>query len=388
VDLCIAYLEIALRLRKLAPWLVESYTGPRELVERIDTELPLGTDELREQVRALADRLPSSDLEQARRVWLSAQLTGLDAALGLLGGEPLSYRHLVERCHGVTPTFVAESVFAEAHEWVRDALPGPGDLRERYRRALASQRVPPERLLDGLRALGAELRHRTGELVELPSHEEVSFALARDQPWGGYAEYLGNARSRVQINQDLPISSVRLLELASHEAYPGHHTEHACKHAKLVGHGHLELAVFLYPTPQALIAEGLAMVALDVVCGEDADELAAACLRPLGIPYDVEIAALYRRVHTALLPVRSNIAMLLDEGHSQSEAWSYARRWLLEDDAYVDKVTASLCARGWRPYESCYPEGLALCQRFVNGEPTRFRRLVEEQLTTADLLPA
>jgi hypothetical protein len=388
MDPGIAYLEIALRLRKLAPWLVESYTGPGELVARVDAERPVPAGELREQVRALADTLHEHDLEKDRRIWLSAQLAALDTALGSLAGQQFGYRQLVERCHGITPTFVPESVFADAHDQLRDALPGSGDLRERYRSCLASQHVPPERLLDGLRALSAELRRRTGELVELPPGEAVGFELTRDQPWGGYAEYLGHARTRVQINQDLPIAAVRLLELASHEAYPGHHTEHACKHARLIGRGRLELAVYLYPTPQALLAEGIAMLALDVVCGEDADELAAECLCPLGIPYDIEIAATYRHLRAALLPVRSNIAMLLDEGQSQSEARAYARRWLLEDDAYVDKVVTSFFSRGWRPYESCYPEGLTLCRRFVKDDPARFRRLLEEQLTTADLLPA
>src|SRR6185312_14566722 len=113
-------------------------------------------------------------------------------------------------------------------------------------------------------------------------------------------------------------------------------------------------------------------------CGEEADALAAECLRPLGIPYDLEIAALYRHLYTALLPLRSNLAMLLDEGQSQAEARAYARRWLLEDDAYVDKIVTSFSSRGWRPYESCYPEGLAVCRRFVDGDRTRFRRLLEE----------
>ena len=388
MDLGTAYLEIALRLRRLAPWLVESYTGPRELAARIDAERPVPADELREQVRALDGAVREHDIENDRRVWLCAQLAALDTALGFLAGEPFSYLELVEHCHGVTPTFVPESAFADAHDRVRDALPGSGDLRERYQRAMAGQRVPPERLLDGLRALAGELRRRTGELVDLPSDEEVSFDLARDEPWGGYADYLGNARSHVRINQDLPISSVRLLELAGHEAYPGHHTEHACKHARLIGRGRLELAVYLYPTPQALVAEGLAMVALDAVGGEEADALAAECLRPLGIPYDIEIAALYRHLYTALLPLRSNLAMLLDEGQSQTEARAYARRWLLEDDAYVDKIVTSFSSRGWRPYESCYPEGLAICRRFVDGDRTRFRRLLEEQLTTVDLLRA
>ncbi len=270
--------------------------------------------ELREQVRVLRDTLEQNTLEEDRRVWLSAQLAALDTMLTVLAGQQFSYRQLVERCHGVAPVFVSESQFAAAHERLDEALPGSGDVRERFHRWAASQRVPVERLLDGLRALAEELRRRTGELVELPEGEEVIFELVHDKPWGGNADYLGDFRTRVQINQDLPISSFRLLELASHEAYPGHHTEQACKEAHLIRRGRVELAVYLYPTPQALVAEGIGELALEALLGERADEVAAECLRPLGIPYDSETSAVYRKVDKALLPVRANIAMLLDQG--------------------------------------------------------------------------
>lgn len=212
--------------------------------------------ELREQVRALADTLHEHDLQKDRRTWPYAQLAALDTALGFLAGQQLSYRQLVERCHGITPTFVPESVFADAHDRLCDALPGSGEMRGRYQRWMASQHVLPERLLEGPRALAAELGRRTGELVDLPPEEEVSFELVRNKPWGGNAEYLGNSRSRVQINQDLPISSVGLLELASHEAYPGHHTEQASKQAHLIRRGRVELAVFLYPTRRHCLPKG------------------------------------------------------------------------------------------------------------------------------------
>ncbi|MBV8987666.1 MAG: hypothetical protein JO372_03800 [Solirubrobacterales bacterium] len=88
------------------------------------------------------------------------------------------------------------------------------------------------------------------------------------------------------------------------------------------------------------------------------------------------------------LDQNANIAMLLDQGQSDDEAKAYARRWMLEDDKCVGKVLASLTSRRWRPYESCYPEGLRLCQRFMAGDRTRFPRLLQEQLTTVDLLQA
>lgn len=126
------------------------------------------------------------------------------------------------------------------------------------------------------------------------------------------------------------------------------------------------------------------MLALEILLGSQAEDVAAACLRPLGVPYDAETSAAVRECQLALTSVRPNVAINLDEpGFSVEDAKGYLRRWLLEDDVRVDRALKSLLKRRWRPYESCYSEGLALCRRFTAGDPTRFRRLLGDQVTPA-----
>jgi hypothetical protein len=387
VDVGVAYLEIALRLRKLAPWLVEDYIGPSDLVAAVDAAPAEGPVELAEHVRAFRQTLDSAGLDENRRAWLDAQLAALDTVLAVLAGERFGYRELVERCHGVRPTFVPEAVFAAAHAQLAEVLPGSGDVRTRYQRWAVGQQVQPERLLVGLHALSEQLRRRTDERVRLPEGEKVTFELVRDQPWAGHAEYLGDLHTHVRINTDLAITSTFLFELASHEAYPGHHTESVCKFDPLIRRGHVELGVYLYPTPQALLSEGIAEVALEALLGQHVDEMAVECLGPLGIPYDPDVTAVVRQAEKTLLPVTANIAMLLDDGHTFDEVSAYARRWMIHSDTYVSQTLSALVSRRWMPVESCYPEGLTLCRTYVAGDPMRFARLLHEQLTTIDLLP-
>jgi hypothetical protein len=205
-------------------------------------------------------------------------------------------------------------------------------------------------------------------------------------PWAGNADYLGQRTTRVRINVDLPISAPRLLELVCHEAYPGHHAEAVCKEASLIEPaGREELAVYVYPTPQALIAEGLASYALEALLGDDADQIAAECLQQAGIAYDHDTAAAVRKAEELLLPVRSNIALMHDSGATSMQIRDYARTWLLDDAAQIDKAIEHIEHRAWRPYESCYPAGLDLCRRYVADDPRRFRDLLHRQLTTSDL---
>jgi hypothetical protein len=341
---------------------------------------------LAEEAAALAEEVARTERDRARRRWLIAQLEGLEAACRSLAGEPIAYRELVRRCYGTEAQLVPENVFADAHAQLDATLPGDGALSDRYEAWASTQYVPPELIEPGLHALARELRARTDSLFGPLGDDRVELEIVDGQPWQGRCDYRGELVTRISINTDLPIASFRLLELVAHEVYPGHHTEHALKEP-LLRAGRLELAVFLYTAPQALVAEGIAELALEILLRDEAERIGAEILEPLGIAYDAETAAVVRDVKRDLLSVRPNLALLLDEGElSEADAYAYARRWMIEPDATVARAVELLLTADWRPYGHCYPLGRALCERFVDGDPSRFKRLLTEQLTTRDLL--
>jgi hypothetical protein len=134
-----------------------------------------------------------------------------------------------------------------------------------------------------------------------------------------------------------------------------------------------------------LIAEGIAECAIEALLGADAEAIAAECLRPAGIAYDHVTAAAVRQAEALLLPVPSNVALILDDGATSAEAHEYARTWLLEDAELIDMAITHLEAPAWRPYESCYPVGRGLCRCYAADDAGRFATLLHRQLTAADL---
>jgi hypothetical protein len=244
--------------------------------------------------------------------------------------------------------------------------------------------VPAQLVSPGLEALAAELRVKTDALVGLPDGDQVDFVLETNKPWGGFCDYLGGLRTRISINVDLPIPAYRLFELVTHEVYPGHHTEHLCKDL-LIQAGRLELAIALFPTPQSVVAEGIATLAHDALFGDDADRAGAEILEPLGIAYDAETAATVRATQRTLSSVGPNVVQMLAEGQiARDDARPYARRWLIGPDEVIDKGVA-LLDEPWPEYSLCYPGGYSLARRFVAGDPKRFRRLLREPLTPDQL---
>lgn len=385
-----AYLELGLRLGRHVNGLVDAYYGPPELAARVAAEpvrapASLATDAGR--LVADLDAGADDELGADRRRWLRAQALGLLTTAQKLAGEPIGYADEVERCYGVRPAPVPEDVFAAAHRRLDDALPGSGPVADRYITWREAQAVPPDRLAAALASLAEDFRERTGRRFGLPDGEHVEWELVTGRPWSAFNYYLGGLQSRVAINTDLPVLSPSLAHLVAHEAYPGHHTEHSRKEVGLVRRrGMVEETIFCVGTPQCLLAEGLADLALEVLVGRRPEPVVAAHLRPLGIAYDAEVVAAVADAGEALNAVRANVAWRLHEdGVPVDDAVGYAQRWGLLSRARAQKAVEFLTDPTWRAYISCYVEGLPLCRRFVGGDPDRFERLLTEQLVPADL---
>jgi hypothetical protein len=248
--------------------------------------------------------------------------------------------------------------------------------------------VPADRLRGVLDDLADDFRERTDAMFGLPDGEHVDFELVENEPWSGFNYYLGDLRSRVAINVDLPVLSTSIDHLVAHEAYPGHHTEHSRKEVGLVRReGWLEEAIFLVGTPQCVLAEGLADLGIEVLLGDDREEITAAHLRRHGVTYDTEAVAAVGAFGEMSSRVRGNLGLLLHEDHvDPDEVVAYAERWLLTDRARAAKAVAFQTDPTWRAYISCYIEGVRLCREFAQGRPARFERLLAEHLLPEDLV--
>lgn len=388
-----SYIQLGLALGRHIDGMVDAYYGPPELAERaaaapVTSPVRL-VDDASRLLRDLDAGLPEDgiDLEVDRRRWLRGQAVGLHTTARKLAGEQIGYADEVELCYGVRPRRVEEELFRTAHRRLEAVLPGSGPLAERFVEWREAQAVPVDKLPAAVGSLSEDLRERTQRQFGLPEGERVDFELVTDQPWSGFNYYLGDLRSRVAINTDLPVLSTALGHLVAHEAYPGHHTEHSRKEVGLVRRRQwAEESIFLVGTPQCLMAEGLADLGLEVLMGERPESTVAEHLRPLGIRYDAEVAASVAIAGEELGFVRSNAAFLLHEdGVDADEVTDYIARWSLTSRDRAAKSVSFLMDPTWRAYITCYIEGFRLCRDYVNGDPSRFGALITEQLLPADI---
>ena len=181
--------------------------------------------------------------------------------------------------------------------------------------------------------------------------------------------------------------------LVAHEAYPGHHTEHALKDMRLYhGRGYAEQAIQLINTPECVISEGIAVLAEDIAFGGGQAEWMATVLMPeAGLKFDPEVHRRVQRAGRELRAVASNAALLFHrDGRSEREVVQYLEHYGLMAEAEAAKRFSFISDPLWRPYIFTYSVGRQLLSDWLDqatGEDRieRFRQLLTEQVTPSQV---
>lgn len=393
-ELARRYLLLCLRMERLSPGFIDSYVGPAELREIANGEpmpLPAEIHDESLALRALVDGLdPSDEAGRRRQIWFEGQLRAISALARMAGGEEIGFLGLVEELFGLSIQPVPEETLARARARLDEVLPPGGTLAERRDLLRRSLQVPPDRAVAAVAESAAHFRAVTRRDFDLPEDEEVIWQEARDVPWGAYACFMGRGRTRIEINVDLPMEVSGAAFLASHEAYPGHHAEHIIKERTLIDRGQDEATMRTMNTPEAVISEGLADIAREVVMSdwEMADELRVIG-RSLGVDGDWQAAVAARTAFNVLQAATPNAAILLyRDGRPDEDVRAYLGEVGAVPANRIDHSMRILRDPIQWTYSFTYSEGVRLIRPWLElqGQTAGFARLLSEQLSPAVLL--
>ncbi|MCZ8377565.1 DUF885 domain-containing protein [Mycobacterium sp. CPCC 205372] len=391
------YLLLGLRFDRIEDGYVDSFTGDPALRRAVADEPPPDPADLARQARRLLAEIPQSGgLEQARADYLAAHLRALDCAGRKFAGEQVGFVDEVEAYFDVRIGKGDPARYEAAHAKLEEALPGDGPLADRVQAHRTADEIPPERLEECIHAFSSALRDRVRADFPLPDAETINYEVVTDKPWSGFNYYLGNYTSTVAVNADLKQQMANLPRLVAHESYPGHHTEHCRKEFGLVaGQNQVEQTIFLVNTPQCLMAEGLADLALHAAIGQDWGAWASEIYADLGLRFDGHRAQAVSEATAALADVRQDAALMLhDEHRDVDDVVDFLRHWLLVDDKRARQMLRFLSSPLWRAYTSTYVEGYRLLRGWLDARPAdvsltqRFGRLLDEPLIPSSLRAA
>ena len=385
-----AYVRLALAIDQHLPGYIDAYFGPPEWKAQVEAEGKRPLAELQRAAADLAEAVTNQvSLDPQQQDFLAKQVRAMETSLRLLGGERLPLAEEVAALYDITPAWVDERVFEDAHRELDELLPAGESLRERMIARKQALEVPVEQVAEVLPIICDDLRQRTQQRFPLPSDETFELQFVSGQPWSAYHWYLGDAHSRIEINTDLPLRVNRLGELMAHEGYPGHHTELTIKDRRFYrAAGLVEHSLALINTPSCVVSEGIAVQALDVLM-TPAEQVAwqaevvypRAGMAHLDAGREQRIDTVARR----LSGVVDNAAFLLhDGGLPPGEVSAYLQRYALLRDEEAQKNVDFISNPLYRSYIFTYDSGRQLLETlFAQNEDVDgwFRRLLTEPVT-------
>lgn len=384
------FLTLTLEIDKHIDGYIDAYIGPDALKTAVSQTPKRPPADLLPLAHDLNGRIPTTD--PARHAYLTAVLRAITTTLRLLNQEEIPYRQQVNLLYDITPTLTDEAVFHAAHNEMDTLLPGSGPLAQRLEAHRQRYYLPNDKVLSLLELARDEARRRTLALLELPGDNGVHITLTGGQPWSAYNWYQGDGRSHIEFNTDTPISALGLIGTFAHEGYPGHHTEALLKEHRFAEQlGYAEMQVALLHSPAAVIAEGIATTAVEIIFpnGSHHDWTVNVLLPAAGITTDDTPATLRRLAKAAntLRHVSGNAAILLHSGKlTEAEATDYVQTYALATPERAAKTLSFITHPLFRPYVFTYTSGYDLLAAAAGDDKLQiFSRCLHEQILPSQL---
>lgn len=375
-ELARQYVRLGLAIGQYDKDFVDAYYGPDSLKPLKPPSTVFPKDSFLMEVTMLSNELTSFDANANdtlanRARCIVAQLKAFERRVSLFGGDSASFEVECKELYGVTPPTFDSVHFMKITQTLNDILPGKGPVNVRFQKLANRFIIPPAKLDTVIQAAIAESRKRTKQHFELPDNENFNLEFVTDKPWGGYNWYKGNYNSLIQINTDLDILIDDVIDVGSHESYPGHHVYNMLLEKNLYrDKGWVEISFYPLYSPQSFIAEGSANYGIALAFpGKEKVRFASEVLLPLA-GVDTSGIALYFKALD--LTEQLNYVMnevtrgLLNRTMTDARAVYWLKTFYLMDD---DKAKKSMSfIRRNRSYVINYNYGKDLVKAYVEGQ--------------------
>jgi len=377
--------------------MVESVLAAPEVVasakaERLDEQSIIRQlGELSE--RAVRIPVPRDQLQEERLRRLRAYIVSLRTQLMMKNGLKLPIVEDVRRNFGFEPVFPPLSAFDSTLQSLDRRLTGSGDVAAKIDALRERSIVPKERVRTVFAAALAECKRRAALHLEFPPGESVEVRFSENPLFPGQNIYVGNGHSIAEISLAKPAEVDRILALACHEIYPGHHLHFATLyHEYFDKRGWSEFAIEPASSPQIPVAEAVAEYGIGLTFPpEERVRFEQATLFPLAgitMTNPGEWQA-YFEARSGILGASSTVARDYLEGRlSRESAIEMFRRYRLQSRSAAEQMTAVLDAIG--SYGIASDLGWMTIDRAFRGKTLEerwklFARIEHEPMLLADI---
>ncbi|TET61861.1 MAG: hypothetical protein E3J52_00500 [Promethearchaeota archaeon] len=262
------FLLLALRINKHIKGYVDFYYGPEKLRQNVDSEAKTSPSKLMIDSNNLLNELDLQGYDINRERYLEKMLIAMRTSIELLNGIEISIEDQFLKLYDVALQPANESELRDLKKEYDEAYGGSGSLEERLDYLRVIRKVPEANVFTMFKKALNIVRKQTNKLFRnlLPEEEHISIDLVEktndEIKWSYYNWYLGNYHSRIEVNPNYAMYWTSFISAASHEGYPGHHTEFVLNEKNLfLNLNQFEHSILILHSPKIIISEGIANLA-------------------------------------------------------------------------------------------------------------------------------
>ena len=398
------YVRLGLSIGQYDGDFVDAYYGPDSLKPTTAKQASFPKDSFLSAVTHLQAQLQpfiknNKDASLNNRAkWISSQLTAFGRRIKMFAGEKSSFDQQAKELFGVEPPTYSEEHFRSLLKQLETILPGEGSVVGRFQNLANRFIIPKEKVDTVIKTTIAESRKRTKAYFQLPPSETFQMEYVTGKPWSGYNWYQGAYESLLQFNTDVTSFVDRMIDVASHEGYPGHHVYNSLLEQNLYREkGWVEISLYPLFSPQSLIAEGSANYGIEVAFpGKEKIKFIKEQLLPLAGLDTTGLSTYFQAlaIRGELKYVSTEVCRRLLNGKMTD---AEATRWLM--DYGLSNGTAANNRSFMKKYQSYvinYTYGMDLVKNYIESHGgteknmakrwTLFQWLLSSEVRPADLL--
>ena len=262
------FLLLALRINKHIKGYVDFYYGPEKIRQNVDSEAITSPNKLLIDINNLLNKLDLQGYDINRERYLEKMLTAMRTSIELLNGIEISIEDQFLKLYDVALQPANESEVRDLKKEYDEAYGESGSLEERLDYLREVRKVPEANVFSLFKKALNIVRKQTNKLFGnlLPEEEHISINLVEkttdELKWSYYNWYLGNYHSRIEVNPNYAMYWTSFMSAASHEGYPGHHTEFVLNEENLfLNLNQFEHSILILHSPKIIISEGIANLA-------------------------------------------------------------------------------------------------------------------------------
>lgn len=204
------------------------------------------------------------DLYQLRYRFLSKLIMAVNGKIEILNGTKMSFDEESKIIYDAIAPKHNEEYFKGIVNELNELLPGEGSINERMKKFKKDFIIPKSKIDTVTSITLLECRNRTLSHLKLPE-ENVIVEYVKNNKWSAYHYYNGNGSSLIQINTQYTVYINDVIDIISHEIYPGHHVHFTLLDKYLYQkNGWVEFSINPR-SPLSFIAEGIATYSKKII---------------------------------------------------------------------------------------------------------------------------